>query len=147
MSGAPANITELLKGGPRSRIVSSRRLRSVCGGSVKGKKVGTFGDLGIFSFQMNKNMTSGEGGAVVTNDARLYDRAFACHDLATLGTITAGPFLTTLLCVCGDEDTGSMNCALPSCAYNFESYREYRRPCTAANIAFAGPGNVSLNCG
>jgi 8-amino-3,8-dideoxy-alpha-D-manno-octulosonate transaminase len=29
---------------------------------------------------MNKNMTSGEGGAIVTNDAGLYNRAFACHD-------------------------------------------------------------------
>ena len=37
--------------------------------------------MGIFSFQMNKNMTSGEGGAIVTNDRRLYDRANACHDL------------------------------------------------------------------
>jgi len=30
---------------------------------------------------MNKNMTAGEGGCVVTADSRLYDRAFACHDL------------------------------------------------------------------
>jgi len=37
--------------------------------------------MGIFSFQMNKNMTSGEGGCVVTNDDQLYRRAFACHDL------------------------------------------------------------------
>ena len=51
------------------------------GGSVCGQKVGTFGDMGIFSFQMNKNMTAGEGGCVVTDDARLYARAFACHDL------------------------------------------------------------------
>ena len=48
---------------------------------MDGQKVGTFGDLGIFSFQMNKNMTAGEGGGVVTNDTRLYQRAFACHDL------------------------------------------------------------------
>jgi len=48
---------------------------------VDGQKVGTFGDMGIFSFQMNKNITSGEGGAVVTNDLRLYRRAFAVHDL------------------------------------------------------------------
>ncbi len=51
------------------------------GGSIDGQKVGTFGDVGIFSFQMNKNMTSGEGGCVVTNDERLYRRAFASHDL------------------------------------------------------------------
>jgi DegT/DnrJ/EryC1/StrS aminotransferase family len=36
--------------------------------------------MGVFSFQINKNMTSGEGGCVVTNDSRLYKRAFACHD-------------------------------------------------------------------
>jgi dTDP-4-amino-4,6-dideoxygalactose transaminase len=43
--------------------------------------VGTFGDIATFSFQMNKNMTCGEGGCVVTNDARLYRRSVACHDL------------------------------------------------------------------
>jgi 8-amino-3,8-dideoxy-alpha-D-manno-octulosonate transaminase len=37
--------------------------------------------MGIFSFQMNKNMTAGEGGCVVTNDDALYRRAVACHDL------------------------------------------------------------------
>jgi dTDP-4-amino-4,6-dideoxygalactose transaminase len=36
--------------------------------------------MAIFSFQMNKNMTSGEGGCLVTNDAHLYNRAVACHD-------------------------------------------------------------------
>jgi 8-amino-3,8-dideoxy-alpha-D-manno-octulosonate transaminase len=48
---------------------------------VNGQNVGTFGDLGIFSFQMNKNMSAGEGGCLVTDDFRLYQRAFACHDL------------------------------------------------------------------
>jgi 8-amino-3,8-dideoxy-alpha-D-manno-octulosonate transaminase len=81
MSGAPANITELLKVARERGLFLLEDCAQCAGGSVKGKKVGTFGDMGIFSFQMNKNMTSGEGGAVVTNDARLYDRAFAAHDL------------------------------------------------------------------
>ncbi|QDV33019.1 DegT/DnrJ/EryC1/StrS family aminotransferase [Tautonia plasticadhaerens] len=38
----------------------------------RGKKVGTIGDLGCFSFQNSKNLTSGEGGAVLTDDARLH---------------------------------------------------------------------------
>ena len=80
MSGAPANIVELLKVARERRLFLLEDCAQCAGGSVQGKKVGTFGDIGIFSFQMNKNMTSGEGGAVVTNDARLYDRAFACHD-------------------------------------------------------------------
>src|SRR5580704_15862892 len=81
MSGAPANITELLKIARERGLFLLEDCAQCAGGSVNGKKVGTFGDMGIFSFQMNKNMTSGEGGAIVTNDARLYDRAFAVHDL------------------------------------------------------------------
>ena len=37
--------------------------------------------MATFSFQMNKNLTSGEGGCVATNDQRLYRRAVACHDV------------------------------------------------------------------
>lgn len=80
MSGAPANIVELLKVARKHNLFLLEDCAQCAGGSVEGQKVGTFGDMGIFSFQMNKNMTSGEGGAVVTNDARLYQRAFACHD-------------------------------------------------------------------
>jgi dTDP-4-amino-4,6-dideoxygalactose transaminase len=80
MSGAPANIAELLALARSRGLFLLEDCAQCAGGSVAGKKVGTFGDMGIFSFQMNKNMTSGEGGAVVTNDARLYKRAFACHD-------------------------------------------------------------------
>jgi len=51
------------------------------GGSSGGKAVGTFGDMAIFSFQLNKNMTSGDGGMLVCKDAGLFERAFAVHDL------------------------------------------------------------------
>jgi 8-amino-3,8-dideoxy-alpha-D-manno-octulosonate transaminase len=81
MSGAPANIVELLKLARERGLFLLEDCAQCAGGSVQGQRVGTFGDMGIFSFQMNKNMTSGEGGAVVTNDSRLYDRAFGVHDL------------------------------------------------------------------
>jgi dTDP-4-amino-4,6-dideoxygalactose transaminase len=80
MSGAQADMKRLLK------ITKSRGLFLVedcaqcAGGSIDGQKVGTFGDIGVFSFQTNKNMSSGEGGCLVTNDSSLYKRAFACHD-------------------------------------------------------------------
>lgn len=41
------------------------------GACYNGKPVGTFGKLGIFSFHPRKSITTGEGGAIVTNDARL----------------------------------------------------------------------------
>jgi 8-amino-3,8-dideoxy-alpha-D-manno-octulosonate transaminase len=51
-----------------------------CGGSYKGKKLGTFGDMGIFSFDYVKTVTTGEGGMVVTDNEDLYNRAEWYHD-------------------------------------------------------------------
>ncbi|MFH1716949.1 MAG: DegT/DnrJ/EryC1/StrS family aminotransferase, partial [Planctomycetota bacterium] len=42
------------------------------------------GDVGIYSFQVNKTMTSGEGGAVVTSDPVIYERAARFHDMGTI---------------------------------------------------------------
>jgi dTDP-4-amino-4,6-dideoxygalactose transaminase len=47
----------------------------------KGRKLGTFGEIGVYSFNHYKNMTIGEGGAVVTDDPRLYARLMNFHDL------------------------------------------------------------------
>jgi 8-amino-3,8-dideoxy-alpha-D-manno-octulosonate transaminase len=43
-------------------------------------RVGTFGDVGIFSLQINKNITAGEGGLVVTRDPELARRIEALHN-------------------------------------------------------------------
>ena len=51
------------------------------GASYKGKRTGSLGDIGIFSFQTAKMMTSGEGGCVITNDPAIYERAVRFHDL------------------------------------------------------------------
>jgi len=44
------------------------------GATYEGKPVGTFGKMGIFSFHPRKAITTGEGGAIVTNDAQLAER-------------------------------------------------------------------------
>lgn len=80
MSGAPADIGAVEKVARKHGLFLLEDCAQCAGGSIAGKKVGTFGDMAIFSFQMNKNMTSGEGGCIVTNDERLYNRAVACHD-------------------------------------------------------------------
>lgn len=46
----------------------------------KGRHVGSIGTAGCFSFQASKNLNSGEGGALITSDAALADRAFAFHN-------------------------------------------------------------------
>ena len=81
MSGAPGDAEAILKIAKAHKLFLLEDCAQCNGGSIHGRKVGTFGDMAIFSFQMNKNMTSGEGGAVVTNSQDLYRQAFAAHDL------------------------------------------------------------------
>ena len=49
-------------------------------GEYKGKKLGTLGDLGCFSFQNSKNLPAGEGGAVVGNNDEMMDKCHAFHN-------------------------------------------------------------------
>ena len=51
-----------------------------CGSLHKGIPVGTIGDVGCFSFQLEKNITSGEGGAMVSQNAEWYRRATIYSD-------------------------------------------------------------------
>src|ERR1051326_4852420 len=81
MSGAPINIIEIAEVARAHGLFLLEDCAQANGASINGKKAGTFGDMGVFSFQMNKNMTAGEGGCVVTNDLQLHRRAAAAHDL------------------------------------------------------------------
>jgi dTDP-4-amino-4,6-dideoxygalactose transaminase len=81
MSGAPIDVEGIRKVARAHKIFLLEDCAQCCGGRVGGKPVGTFGDMGIYSFQLNKNMTSGEGGCVVTSDEKLYQRAVAAQDL------------------------------------------------------------------
>ena len=46
----------------------------------KGKKCGTMGDLGCFSFQNSKHLPCGEGGAIIGNDDEIMDRCYSYHN-------------------------------------------------------------------
>jgi dTDP-4-amino-4,6-dideoxygalactose transaminase len=46
----------------------------------RGRKLGTYGQTGCFSFQASKNLNSGEGGAILCNDEDLHERCYAFHN-------------------------------------------------------------------
>ena len=49
------------------------------GSEWKGRRTGSIGDAGSFSFQCSKNLTSGEGGFISTNDMDIYEKCWAIH--------------------------------------------------------------------
>jgi dTDP-4-amino-4,6-dideoxygalactose transaminase len=59
------------------------------GARWKGMGAGSLGAAGVFSFQMSKNMTAGEGGAILTNDA---DLAEICRSISNCGRAATGPW-------------------------------------------------------
>jgi dTDP-4-amino-4,6-dideoxygalactose transaminase len=57
------------------------------GGEYRGKKLGSIGHAGCFSFQSSKNLNAGEGGIVVTDDVKLYDMM---NSLRNVGRVKNG---------------------------------------------------------
>lgn len=81
MSGAPGRINDIAAICKEHHLALIEDCAQTAGASFNGTPVGRFGDIAIFSFQLNKNMTSGDGGMVVCNDPQLFRRIVALHDL------------------------------------------------------------------
>jgi dTDP-4-amino-4,6-dideoxygalactose transaminase len=80
LGGASVDLDTILSVAKKHRISV---LEDACQshlGEWRGRKVGTWGDLGCFSFQGSKNLNSGEGGAIVGNDERLLEVARSFHN-------------------------------------------------------------------
>jgi len=80
MLGAPARIDRIIEVAGKHNLLVLEDNAQACGGHFRGKKLGTFGDMGIFSFDYYKTMTTAEGGMVVTDRQDLYERADWYHD-------------------------------------------------------------------
>ncbi len=81
LQGNPCNMDRVLEVAREHKLRIIEDCAQSMGASYKGRPVGSMGDIGIYSLQMNKSITAGEGGAVVTNDPVLFERAARFHDL------------------------------------------------------------------
>ncbi len=78
--GCPAALSEILATARRHQLFVIEDACEAFGAEYDGRKVGTFGDAGVFAFYPNKQITTGEGGAVVTVDPRLASRIRALRN-------------------------------------------------------------------
>jgi len=84
LQGNPADMDAILAVARKHRIRVLEDCAQSVGGSYKGKPLGSMGDIAIYSLQLNKTISAGEGGAVTTNDPVLFERASRFHDVGSM---------------------------------------------------------------
>ncbi len=82
--GHPAEMDEIVEIAQEHDLAVVEDCAQAHAAEYKGRKVGSIGDLGCFSFQQSKNITGGEGGIVVTDDEKLAD---ACRKMRHHGEV------------------------------------------------------------
>lgn len=80
--GHPVDMDRLMEIARKHDLIVIEDAAEAHGATVRGRKVGSFGDMACFSFYANKIITTGEGGMVTTNDERLAERLRLLRNLA-----------------------------------------------------------------
>ncbi len=80
MNGRPCDMNSLKRVAKKHKLLIVEDACQAVGGSYRGKRLGSIGEAGGFSFNQFKIIGAGEGGAMVTNDLTGYDKAMIHHD-------------------------------------------------------------------
>jgi perosamine synthetase len=78
--GHPAALDAITTVADRHGIAVIEDAAEAIGAEFHGRRTGSFGRAGVFSFHGSKTLTTGEGGMLVTNDAQLHQRALVLRD-------------------------------------------------------------------
>lgn len=84
LEGNPADMDPILRIAKKHGVKVLEDCAQAVGGSYKGRPLGSMGDIGIFSHQVNKTISAGEGGSVITSDPVLFERAARFHDVGMI---------------------------------------------------------------
>lgn len=90
LGNVPCRMDELLSIARRRNILVLEDAAQAFGGSYRGRRLGSIGDMGAFSLQLEKNITTGEGGALTTDNFELFDKAARYQDQGGQFTIQSG---------------------------------------------------------
>lgn len=80
MAGAMANMNPILQIADKYGLKILEDSAQNFGTHIDGKSIGTIGDIGIYSLDFAKTITTGEGGLIVTNKVELFEKSRAFHD-------------------------------------------------------------------
>ena len=88
--GLPCDMERIMKIAAKHNLLVVEDACQAWLAEINGKKVGTFGKAGCFSFQNSKNMAMGEGGAIISDDDAFMDRCYSYHNYGNPHGTTAG---------------------------------------------------------
>lgn len=71
--GQPANMGRILKIAEKHKLLIIEDAAESFGSKYNGRHLGTIGNVGVYAFYPNKQMTTGEGGMIVTNSDKIYN--------------------------------------------------------------------------
>ncbi|TKJ36416.1 MAG: glutamine--scyllo-inositol aminotransferase [Planctomycetes bacterium B3_Pla] len=94
MMGQPCDMGRIMEIAEKHNLKVIEDAAQAHFAEYKGKKLGTIGDLGCFSFQSSKTIACGEGGGIIGDDEELMDKCYTVHNHGTSRrgrTEVAGP--------------------------------------------------------
>ncbi len=80
MLGNPSDMEKIMELARKYNLLVLEDCCQALGAWYRGNPVGSIGDVGAFSLNINKTITCGDGGMVITNNKNYYERAFGYHD-------------------------------------------------------------------
>lgn len=83
MLNLPCDMDAIMAIAKKHALIVVEDACQAVGVTYRGRRVGSIGHVGAFSFNAHKNIQSGEGGAVLTDDPKIYARAIMYHDVGS----------------------------------------------------------------
>jgi dTDP-4-amino-4,6-dideoxygalactose transaminase len=110
-AGQPADMDALMAIARKHKLFVLEDAAHAHGASYKGRSAGALGHLASFSFQSSKNLTSGEGGMITTNDGQL---AETCRSMHNCGRVSGGIWYEHHV-ISGNYRLGEFQAAILNC--------------------------------
>lgn len=156
IQGFPCAMDEIMAIAKKHNLFVLEDACQADGGSYKGQRLATVGDAGAFSFNYFKVISAGEGGALLTKNREIFERALIYHDssaVAFFGTQLDGvieePF-------CGQEfRTNEITAAILRCQLkkldtilsDLRANKKYIMDALAGDCAFIKSNDIEGDCG
>lgn len=111
INGFPCNMDNIIDLAKEHNLYVIEDACQSVGGSYKGKRLGTIGDAGAFSFNYFKIISCGEGGALLTNNREIFERALIYQDSSAVAYFGDQLSDFSTPCFCGEEYRSNELCA------------------------------------